>query len=85
MARGSYIKDLQKIAKARNQVILKAQEEINNLKTYLLSDKFREDTTVQTSDVLHRLEEIKQSMDNVEFEGLTGAYVTVASFSVASL
>lgn len=35
------------------------REGITDLRAYLVSDKFSKDTTVQTRDVLHRIEEIQ--------------------------
>lgn len=34
---------------------------LHDLVCYLCSDKFREDTTVQTADVLNRISEIRQN------------------------
>jgi len=39
--------------------IAKADDDINDLRAYLLSDKFHADPTVQVSDVLRRLEGVK--------------------------
>jgi hypothetical protein len=39
--------------------IAKAHEALTELKAYLQSSKFHRDTTVQTADVLHRLEEVR--------------------------
>lgn len=38
-------------------------DEIKELERYLLSDKFKEDTTVQVQDVLNRLVNIKQALN----------------------
>jgi len=43
--------------------ILRAVDDLNELKAYLLSDKFHNDTTVQVSDVLRRLEEVRLKDD----------------------
>ena len=39
-------------------------QEITNLAAYLLSDKFWTDTTVQTADVLRRLEDIRSHLNS---------------------
>ncbi len=39
--------------------IAKADDDLNDLRAYLLSDKFKEDSTVQVSDVLRHLEAVK--------------------------
>ena len=39
--------------------IAKADDALDDLRSYLLSDKFHGDSTVQVSDVLHRLEAVK--------------------------
>jgi len=38
--------------------ITKANQALDDLKTYLLSEKFHNDTSVQVSDVLRRLEAV---------------------------
>ena len=38
--------------------IARANQALDDLKTYLLSEKFHNDTTVQVSDVLRRLEAV---------------------------
>lgn len=43
--------------------ITKANEALDDLKTYLLSEKFHSDPTVQVRDVLRRLEEVKLTDD----------------------
>ena len=39
--------------------IAKADDDLKDLRSYLLSDKFHADSTVQVSDVLRRLEGVK--------------------------
>ena len=39
--------------------IAKADDDLNDLRAYLLSDKFHDDSTVQTADILRRLERVK--------------------------
>ena len=43
--------------------ILKAHEAITELRAYLQSPKFHQDPTVQTADVLRRLEEVRLNPD----------------------
>lgn len=44
-------------------------EGINDLRRYLNSDKFTgEDTTVQAKDVLRRIQEIINTVDDLEFQ-----------------
>lgn len=51
----NYIKKLQEISAAKTRDIMEIQAELRDLISYLLSEKFHVDTTVQTSDVLRRL------------------------------
>ena len=39
--------------------IAQADDDLNDLRDYLLSDKFHADPTVQTADILRRLEGVK--------------------------
>ena len=39
--------------------IAQADDDLNDLRSYLLSDKFHDDPTVQTADILRRLEGVK--------------------------
>jgi hypothetical protein len=50
---------------------------INDLKVYLLSEKFWKDTTVQVSDVLRRLDEIMSNAEAAEEDYKNEAYATV--------
>ena len=45
--------------------IAKAHEALTELKAYLQSPKFYRDTTVQTSDILRRLDEVKLTPERV--------------------
>ena len=58
----NHIKRLQQeLAAAQNQI--KAFEQgIQDVEGYLCSSKFEEDTTVQASDVLRRIQEVKYSV-----------------------
>tara|TARA_R100001126_G_C4725665_1_gene101381 strand:+ start:134 stop:343 length:210 start_codon:yes stop_codon:yes gene_type:complete len=52
------------LAKENNELkhdILEAHEAITELRAYLQSSKFHQDPTVQTADVLRRLEEVRLS------------------------
>lgn len=49
-------------------------EGISELRSYLCSDKFHLDTTVQVSDVLHRLSEVESSADRAVDEYESAAY-----------
>ena len=68
MPRGSYIKNLQAFNQGRKLLIKKVHNDINDLRIYLLSDKFNNDTTVQVQDVLRRLGEIEQHMAEEEYQ-----------------
>ena len=48
--------------------IIKAQEAITELRAYLQSPKFHQDPTVQTADVLRRLEEVRLNPDEAVAE-----------------
>ena len=52
---------------------LQAEKEVlvqgmNNLRRYLNSDKFHEDTTVQVADILHRMQEITNDLYDLEIQ-----------------
>ena len=52
---------IQRLQEERNQLITNAKKteaQLNELRSYLLSPKFHNDTTVQVKDVLRRLEGI---------------------------
>ena len=55
----NYIQNLKTQIAEKDLIIQTAKEEIQYLRTYLLSDKFHEDTTVQVRDVLNRLNNIE--------------------------
>lgn len=48
--------------------IIEAHEAITELRAYLLSPKFHQDPTVQTADVLRRLEEVRLNPDEAVAE-----------------
>lgn len=62
MPRGSYIKDLQEENLERARKIESALLSVNELRAYLLSSKFHEDTTVQVRDVLNRLDNVSRDL-----------------------
>lgn len=62
MPRGSYIKDLQEENLERARKIESALLSVNEIRSYLLSSKFSEDTTVQVRDVLLRLDNVSREL-----------------------
>ena len=48
--------------KVQQEIIETYEESINELRRYLNSSKFSVDTTVQTSDVIMRLDELKHDL-----------------------
>lgn len=61
-ANEKYIYSLQKERAELQGKINAGQELVTDLTTYLLSEKFYSDTTVQTQDVLNRLREIRSAL-----------------------
>lgn len=55
----NYIKQLQSENTELKQNLANAREELISLEVYLTSAKFHQDTTVQTTDVLRRLANLK--------------------------
>lgn len=55
----NYIQRLKAENESYKQAAADALQELSYLRQYLLSDKFREDTTVQTSDVLRRIDPVR--------------------------
>ena len=51
----NYIKKLEQKVRARGAMVAAMENEINDMRRYLTSDKFRVDPTVQVQDVLNRL------------------------------
>ncbi len=62
MPRGSYIKDLQEENLERARKIESALLSVNEIRSYLLSSKFSEDTTVQVRDILLRLDNVSREL-----------------------
>lgn len=62
MPRGTYIKDLQEENLERARKIESALLSVNEIRAYLLSSKFHEDTTVQVRDVLNRLDNVSREL-----------------------
>ena len=54
--------------KLQQQIIEAQEEQLNELRRYLNSSKFSVDTTVQTSDIIMRLDEGKRDIDNLKEE-----------------
>lgn len=71
MARGSYIKTLQRENEAHKAALKTLNDGIWGVMSYLYSDKFSQDTTVQVNDVISRLNEIKAKSDNAMTEVLS--------------
>jgi len=55
----NYIQNLKNQIEEKDLIIQTAKEEIGYIRSYLLSDKFHEDTTVQVRDILNRLNNIE--------------------------
>lgn len=64
----NYIKRLQVANCAQVEQILDAREELSYLKSYLQSDKFHTDTTVQVQDVLNRLVKLEECLSETYFD-----------------
>lgn len=63
MSRGkSYIEKLQDENLERARKIESALLEVNEIRSYLLSSKFHEDTTVQVRDILLRLDNVSREL-----------------------
>jgi hypothetical protein len=62
MPRGSYIKDLQEENLERARKIESALLSVNEIRSYLMSSKFQEDTTVQVRDILLRLDNVSREL-----------------------
>ena len=63
MSRGkSYIEKLQEENLERARKIESALLSVNEIRSYLLSSKFHEDTTVQVRDILLRLDNVSREL-----------------------
>ena len=63
MSRGkSYIEKLQEENLERARKIESALLSVNEIRSYLLSSKFSEDTTVQVRDILLRLDNVSREL-----------------------
>lgn len=67
----NYIKRLQRENRAQAYALQLVRDEIQQLKVYLSSAKFADDTTVQVRDVLNRLRVVEDATyeDTVHSEG----------------
>lgn len=64
----NYIKKLQVANCAQVEQILDARDELFHLKSYLQSEKFHTDTTIQVQDVLNRLVKLEECLSDVYFD-----------------
>lgn len=62
MPRGQYISNLQSENESLKTSIQECREEIQLFKAHLLSSKFHNDTTIQTSDVFRWLQNISEKL-----------------------
>jgi hypothetical protein len=56
---------LQANEKVYNESLNQVQNSLNEIKRYLLSPKFHQDTTVQVGDILLRIDELESAYNNV--------------------
>lgn len=70
----NHIKKLQIDAGMKDALAGELLAGIGHLKSYLCSEKFHVDTTVQVADVMHRLQEIIHNAGNVEQDYINAAY-----------
>ena len=61
------------------------EQELIQLRKYLTSDKFREDPTVQTGDILHRLDQIQSRVSDDAAQKASEAWTKVAGPTVAAV
>lgn len=73
----NYIKRLEVANSAQCEQILDTREELSYLKSYLQSEKFHTDTTVQVQDVLNRLVKLEECLSDVYFDIKQEEYKTL--------
>jgi hypothetical protein len=64
----NYIKKLEAQTAAQVEQILDTKDFVNYLWSYLQSDKFHEDSTVQVQDVLNRLASVRDCLSDAYFD-----------------
>ena len=77
----NYIKQLQYQRDASNVCIKDAYDNLIDFKSYLMSNKFHNDPTIQVQDVLNRLEHIENCLRESYFDDavdiLTSGTITI--------
>jgi hypothetical protein len=63
----NYIKSLEATVTVKDQEIIAINRGLNDLASYLTSDKFSTDPTVQVSDVLRYITEIRQAASDAAY------------------
>ena len=64
----NYIKKLEVCNCAYTEQVMDARDNLENLRAYLQSEKFHQDTTVQVQDVLNRLESIRECLTETYYD-----------------